>query len=181
MSHECHAIRATKEMPISVFLLCKCFLCCVRYLSSTFSPPFCFWRFTTMSGRSAGSSTQMFGGGSGWRCDPKQIAAPARPKLVLDATAKTVLVGFFFPTAWAYRCERHSGDKSAEPLHRGPGARVSPLCRGFPVLARVTYRPIHWPAEGFRQAPPAPAVAPFPKALRPAHQLSDQTSPLSRR
>jgi hypothetical protein len=61
-----------------------------------------------------------------------------------------------------------------------PGARVSPLCRGFPVLARVTYRPIHWPAEGFRQAPPAPAVAPFPKALRPAHQLSDQTSRSSR-
>ena len=56
-------------------------------------------------------------------------------------------------------------------LHRGPGARVSPLCRGFPVLARVTYRPIHWPAEGFSQAPPAPAVAPFPKALRPAHRL----------
>jgi hypothetical protein len=52
-----------------------------------------------------------------------------------------------------------------------PGARVSPLCLGFPVLARVTYWPIHWQAEGFRQAPPAPAAAPFPKALRPAHRL----------
>jgi hypothetical protein len=86
---------------------------------------------------------------------------------------RSVQARFFFPIARAYRCGRHSGDKSGEPLHRGPGARVSPLCRGFPVLARVTYRPIHWPAEGFSQAPPAPAVAPFPKALRPAHQLSD--------
>jgi hypothetical protein len=32
MSRECHAIRATKEMPISVFLRCKCFSCCVRLL-----------------------------------------------------------------------------------------------------------------------------------------------------
>jgi hypothetical protein len=48
---------------------------------------------------------------------------------------RSVQARFFFPIARAYRCGRHSGDKSGEPLHRGPGARVSPLCRGFPVLA----------------------------------------------
>ena len=41
-SHNRHTIRATKELPVQSFLLCKCFSCCVRYLSSTSSPPFCF-------------------------------------------------------------------------------------------------------------------------------------------
>lgn len=90
MSHDCLTIRATKELPTKSVLLRKCFSCSTRYLSPSFSALFCFSQLPLLARRSVGHTIPMFGISSGWRRCHKQIAAPARSKLVLELRARTL-------------------------------------------------------------------------------------------
>ena len=67
--------------------------------------------------------------------------------------------GFPFSSNWDYPRCRHSGDgRVYPPLHRGPGARVSPLRRGFPFM-----QPLHpattMPTGAYLAGPPPGAGA----------------------